>query len=134
MQNMVIEAGGVISLVKTIRNNDRDDIRVLALQALENLSCRLANKPNYNAQDIFQSVDGVQLLRRLASKHSQCSEYALCSLSAYSVKNKTIRKALIDNYPNILQELRKQFQQHQKVPSQTYSRTLCNLAYECNQQ
>ena len=131
MQNIVIEAGGVISLVKTIRNNERDDIRVLALQALENLSCRLANKPNYNAQDIFQSVDGVQLLRRLASKNSQCSEYALCSLSAYSVKNRTIRKALIDNYPNILQELLKQFQQHQKVPSQTYSRTLCNLAYGC---
>ena len=131
LQNKVIEAGAIISLVKTIRNTEEDTTRVCCLRALENLSYQLPNKPNYLAQQVLQDVDGIQLLLRISGRNCYCSEHALCTLASFSLKNKSIRTTLLCSKLQVLQEVLRPHQRTDFAPSETKSRTLCNLAYGC---
>lgn len=129
LQPTVIDSGAILSLISIIRSNGDTEMRISCLKILENLSCGLANKPNVVSQEIFQSVNGTQLLLKIGCSNNDCSEHALCTLSSFSLKNKPIKTALLQGSPTLLTKL---MFVHQKVdtnPSETESRTLCNLAY-----
>lgn len=131
LQAEVIEAGALMSLVNTIQNNEDCVVRALSFRALGNLSCKIANKPNHHAQGILVSINGVQLLARVASRGCNCSEHAMCTLSSFSIKNRSIRRALLHINPNLVSDLLLSHQKTDSVPSERKSRTLCNLAYGC---
>ena len=129
LQTTVIDSGAILSLISIIRSTGDAEMRISCLKILENLSCGLANKPNVVSQEIFQTVNGTQLLLKIGSSNNDCSEHALCSLSAFSLKNKSIKTALLQGNPTLLTKL---LSVHQKVdsnPSEAESHTLCNLAY-----
>ncbi len=131
LQQTIIDVGGIVSLVNTIRINEDEDVRIFALRGLENLSYSLANRPNHIAQRILENIDGVNLLARIASKNYRCSVHAICTLSSFSIKSKTIRNTLLQCNPKLIQDYMLAHKQSDGIPSGTKSRTLCNLAYGC---
>ena len=133
LQSQVIQSGGIISLVTIIRNNSEDDTKCAAMEALENLSCRLGMQPNTSAQSNLQQVDGIQLLLRLYQNNviGKIKEQALCTVAAYSIRNRAIKDAIlrVKSLQDLLQPLQRQY----GGLSIIYTRAICYLAYNTTQ-
>ena len=103
--------------------------RLLALEALENLSYMVGFKPNKETELLMWKVNGMQTLLSLVQeeKSTDIQQQALCTVASFSMQSKRLKGVLMESLD--LAQLLVPFQtQGTKVPM-TLMKAICYLAY-----
>lgn len=127
-QKEILFAGGVLSLVKQVQTGETAT-KLLALEALENLSCKVGMRPNKETELLLWRVDGMQMLLHLLQEDEsiEIRQQALCTISAFSMQSKRLKRVLLVNLK--LAQLLLPFQSEGMDMSMTLMKAMSYLAY-----
>lgn len=128
-QSEVIKAGGILLLVTVLRSSSDNNMKILALKTLENLSYGMGLMPNREAQAALKRVDGIQLLIQIFQYYNneEVRVQAFCTLATYSNKCPDTKKLIFEmiSLGTLLQPL--QTQPH--TTPINYTQGICYLAF-----